>query len=167
MFHDQSLSKCLVHPNHVFILPPYHYPLCTLNCILEIFIKWQKMKWDYFVSFWTSISFTTIFIVTTYTTTSGYVPTYGSTILTCIFVFIVFTSSSTNSICGSISKGYILDTTSFIAGIVSTCSCYWILCGFFISLTPLLRSYGFFVYISSFWTTPLLRPNSSIYTSSS
>ncbi len=22
MFHDQSLSKCLVHPNHVLILPP-------------------------------------------------------------------------------------------------------------------------------------------------
>ncbi len=35
MFHDQSLSKCLVHPNHVLILPltlpPLYYGFCPQN----------------------------------------------------------------------------------------------------------------------------------------
>jgi hypothetical protein len=44
-----------------------------------------------------------------------------------------FISSSINSICGSISKGYILNTSSFVARIISTYYCSWIFCGFFSS----------------------------------
>jgi hypothetical protein len=49
MFHDQSLSKCLVHPNHVLILPLTLPPLCfgfhhrnpwkMINCEMNVFCK--------------------------------------------------------------------------------------------------------------------------------
>ncbi len=88
---------------------------------------------------------TTISIISNYTLTSGFAPTFGSTILT---------SSSTNLICGSISKGYIFDCSTFVAKIVST-SCSWIIYGFFSSWPPFLGSYGSFVCTSSFWIIPM------------
>ncbi len=65
------------------------------------------------------------------------------------------TSSSTNSIYGSISRGCILDTSSFIAKIISTYPCSWFFCDFFSYWLPPLRSYGFSVYISVSWIAAL------------
>jgi hypothetical protein len=45
--------------------------------------------------------------------TSGSIPT---------FVFAIMTSFSTNLVYGPIFRGYILDTSSFVARIVSICS---------------------------------------------
>ncbi len=81
-------------------------------------------------------------------------------------VSLVLTSSSINSICGSISKCCILNTSFYVVEIVPTCSCSWLFCVSFSSWPLPLRSYGLFVYTSSSWTIPLLRfCGSSIYTS--
>jgi hypothetical protein len=78
--------------------------------------------------------------------TSGYVPNSGSTILTYIFIFTILTSSSTNSIYGFISKGYILDTSSSIVGIISTCFCSWVLCDSFFSWPSFEVLWFFYLY---------------------
>jgi hypothetical protein len=67
---------------------------------------------------------TTIFIVSTCTSTSGYVPT---------FEYAVLIASSTNSIYGSTSRDYIFDCSTFGSRVVSTYYCSWIVCGSFFS----------------------------------
>jgi hypothetical protein len=57
---------------------------------------------------------TIVFVGSTWTTTNGYLPTFG---------FAILTSSTINSICGYTSKGYIFYYSTFVVGIVSTCYC--------------------------------------------
>ncbi len=137
-FHDQSLSKCLVHPNHVFILPLTLPPLCFGFHPRNPW-KRSNVKWMYFEMFWTFVYSTTIFIASTCSITNGFVPTFGSVVL----------SSSINSICGLISKGCILDTSFYIGRIDSTFSCSWIIYVYFSFWAPPLRSYAFIVCTSS------------------
>jgi hypothetical protein len=52
-------------------------------------------------------------IVSTCTSTSGFLPTSSFVVLTCIFVYVVPTSSSTNLVYGFISISCILNTSYF------------------------------------------------------
>jgi len=125
------------------------------------------MKWMYSTTFQTSMSFTIVCVISTYIATSGFVPTYGSKILTYISIFVVLTSFSTNLVCDFIPKSCTLNTSSFITRIISICPCSWVLYGSFSSWPPPLKSFGCFVYTSAFWVAPLLRfCGSSICTSS-
>ncbi len=87
-----------------------------------------------------------------------YIKTNGSISM---FYFVVPISSPINSVCGFISKCYILDISSSGAGITSIFSCSWIPFGFFSSWPPPLRSYGISS-CTSFWIVPLLRSCNSL-----
>jgi hypothetical protein len=68
-----------------------------------------------------------------------------------IFTFcsVIPISSPIDSISGSISTCYILDISSYGAGIASTFSYSWIPFGFFFSWPPPLKSYGISSYTPS------------------
>jgi len=78
-----------------------------------------------------------------------------------------FNLISTNSICGFIPKGCILNISSSIARIISTYPCSWIFCGSFSSWPLPLRTCGFSICSYVVWVVPLLRSYGSLVCTSS
>ncbi len=72
------------------------------------------------------------FVVSTCTTTNGFVPTSTFAVLT----------SSINLVYGSTSRGYNYDCSIFIVGVVSMCSGSWAIYGYFSSWPPPLNKCG-------------------------
>ncbi len=108
--------------NHIFNLPPYHYPFCTLDSVPKILVKWRKWNDNILYPCKHFPPYHSV-VIPIYTKTNGSIS---------MFRFAVLISSPTNSICGSMSKCCILDVFFYGVGIPSTFSCSWIPFSFFL-----------------------------------
>jgi hypothetical protein len=117
-------SKCLVHPK-----PCNHFTPLTLPLQYFGFRPWNpcEMTENELKAFCNLLSIclsNTVFIVSTYSIVTGSIPISSSAILTAF---------SSNLIYDYIYRGYILDTSFVVVGIISICFYSWVICGSFSS----------------------------------